>query len=38
MKYVLMYTNRPDLDAAVPAGAGQQTYRPSSAGSKSTRR
>ena len=26
MKYVLMFTNRPDLDAAVPAEQMQQTY------------
>ena len=26
MKYVLMYTSRPDLDAAVPAEQRQQTY------------
>ena len=26
MKYVLMYTNRPDLDAAVPAERQQEVY------------
>ena len=26
MKYVLMFTSRPDLDAAVPAEQMQQTY------------
>ena len=26
MKYVLMYTNRPDLDAAVPPERAQQVY------------
>ena len=26
MKYVLMYTNRPDLDAAIPPEQWQQTY------------
>ena len=27
MKYVLMYTNRPDLDAAVPAERHEEVYR-----------
>jgi hypothetical protein len=26
MKYVLMYTNRPDLDAAIPPERAQQVY------------
>ena len=26
MKYVLMYTNRPDLDAAVPPERQQEVY------------
>ena len=26
MKYVLMYTNRPDLDAAIPAERQQEVY------------
>jgi hypothetical protein len=26
MKYVLMYTNRPDLDAAVPEERRQEVY------------
>ena len=34
MKYVLMYTNRPDLDEAMPAGAGKRCTRRSTAGSK----
>ena len=28
MKYVLMYTNRPDLDAAVPEERRMEVYRP----------
>ena len=38
MKYVLMYTNRPDLDAAVPADGSRRSTRRSTAGSRSTGR